>query len=232
MKIGEIIARTREEQNISQKELATMLSLEGMQVTNQAISKWENESTIPNALQFLTLCKLLGISDIYNTFIGGKPKNDYERLNYEGKQKANEYIDLLLRSGLYTEPTATPKIVSLRTLPLYHIAVSAGTGQYLDSDNFDLIDVGEDVPISADFGVRIAGDSMEPRFANGQIVWVHKQETIEHGDIGIFLLNEDAYCKKFMYTSDGIKLISLNPVYEPIQITETSDLRVFGKVVG
>ena len=232
MKLGEIIARTREEQNISQKELATMLSIEGVQVTNQAISKWENGSTIPNALQFLALCKLLGISDIYNTFIGGKPKTDYERLNSEGKQKANEYIDLLIRSGMYTNFPAKPKIIPLRTLPLYHISVSAGTGQFLDSDNFDMIEVGDDVPSAADFGVRIAGDSMEPRFANGQIVWVHQQESIENGDIGIFLLNDDAYCKKLKYTADGIQLISLNPAYEPIQINEASDLRVFGKVVG
>ena len=82
--------------------------------------------------------------------------------------------------------------------------------QFLDSDNYDLIEVGEDVPANTDFGVRIAGDSMEPRFRDGQIVWVHQQQTVENGEIGIFLYNGDSYCKKFSSTEDGVQLISLN----------------------
>ena len=155
MKIGEIISRTREERNISQKELANLLSLENVYVTNQAISKWENGSTIPNAVQFLAVCKILEITDIYKTFIGAK-KSAYDRLNHDGKQKVMEYIDLLIRSGLYTESITDAEIIPFRSLPLYHISVSAGTGQFLDSDNYDMIDVGEDVPSSADFGVRIS----------------------------------------------------------------------------
>ena len=231
MKIGEIIARTREDKNISQKEMAKLLFNENIHVTNQAISKWENGSTVPNAIQFLTVCKILGITDIYKTFIGAKAKTSYDMLNQEGKEKTLEYIDLLLRSGLYGASEDTPKIISIRSLPLYHISVSAGTGQFLDSDNYDMIEVGEDVPANADFGVKISGDSMEPRFANGQIVWVHRQQTIEHGEIGIFLYNGDAYCKKYD-CQNGLQLISYNRAYEPIQVSNHDDLRVFGKVVG
>ena len=231
MKIGEIISRTREERNISQKELANLLSLENVYVTNQAISKWENGSTIPNAVQFLAVCKILEITDIYKTFIGAK-KSAYDRLNHDGKQKVMEYIDLLIRSGLYTESITDAEIIPFRSLPLYHISVSAGTGQFLDSDNYDMIDVGEDVPSSADFGVRISGDSMEPRFAHGQIVWVHQQQSINHGEVGIFLYNGDAYCKKFEQNESGVQLISYNKAYAPIEITDNSEFRVFGKVVG
>lgn len=231
MKIGEIISRTREERNISQKELANLLSLENVYVTNQAISKWENGSTIPNAMQFLAVCKILEITDIYKTFIGAK-KSAYDRLNHDGKQKVMEYIDLLIRSGLYTESITDAEIIPFRSLPLYHISVSAGTGQFLDSDNYDMIDVGEDVPSSADFGVRISGDSMEPRFAHGQIVWVHQQQSIHHGEVGIFLYNGDAYCKKFEQNESGVQLISYNKAYAPIEITDNSEFRVFGKVVG
>lgn len=232
MKLGEIIAKSREEQNISQKELAGMLSTEGIRVTNQAVSKWENGSTLPNAVQFLALCKTLDITDIYGTFISKKHKTPFDALNIEGRKKAEEYIDLLTRSGLYTEEQAVPKIISLRTLPLYHISVSAGTGQFLDSDHYDMIEVGEEVPASANFGVRISGDSMHPRFIDGQIVWVQQQQTIQSGEIGIFLYNGDAYCKKFESSVKGVSLISLNKAYEPIHIAETDELRVFGKVVG
>lgn len=232
MKIGEIIAKSREEKNISQKELAGKLSDEGIRVTNQAVSKWENGSTLPNAMQFLALCKILDITDIYGTFISKKYKTPFDALNAEGKKKAEEYIDLLHRSRLYTEKQIVPKVISLRTLPLYHISVSAGTGQFLDSDNYDMIEVGEEVPVNANFGVRVSGDSMHPRFIDGQIVWVQQQQTIQTGEIGIFLYNGDAYCKKFESGADGASLISLNKSYEPIHIAETDELRVFGKVVG
>ena len=94
-----------------------------------------------------------------------------------------------------------------------------------------MIEVEENVPINANFGVRISGDSMEPQFSDGQIVWVHQQQIIEDGEIGIFIYNGDAYCKKYKSDSNGVYLISLNPQYSPIQVLETDELRVFGKVV-
>lgn len=232
MKIGDIVAQIREEKNFSQKELAKRLTSEGIHVTNQAVSKWENGSTLPNATQFLTLCKVLDIHDIYGTFIGKNYSTPFDLLNAAGKKKAEEYIDLLLRSGLYSDPVSFAEITPLRTLPLYHISVSAGTGQFLDSDHYDIVDVDDSVPANANFGVRISGDSMEPRFNDGQIVWVHQQQTIQNGEIGIFIYNGDAYCKKYESDENGVRLISLNHAYSPILLSDNDELRVFGKVVG
>ena len=231
MKIGEILAHTREQLGLSQRELAQLLSDAGVSVTNQAISKWENGSTQPNASQFLTLCRVLKISDIGETFLGMSTASPFRRLNEEGRRKAMDYIDLLERSGLYGSADAC-NVAVLRSLPLYHLPVSAGTGQFLDSDDHELIDVGSEVPASASFGVRISGDSMSPRFADGQIVWVQPQETIRQGEIGIFLYNGDAYCKKFGTENGQPVLISLNKAYSSLYINENSEFRVFGKVVG
>ena len=84
----------------------------------------------------------------------------------------------------------------------------------------------------ADFGVRVSGDSMEPLYLNGQIIWVHQQETLEDGEIGIFFLDGEAYVKKYHQTPDGISLISMNKIYAPIKISSGSVFRTFGKVVG
>lgn len=119
-----------------------------------------------------------------------------------------------------------------RVLPLYQLAVSAGTGEFLEDSGFDSVEVGEDVSPLADFGVRIAGDSMEPRFVHGQIVWVHRQETLEPGEIGIFLYNGAGYCKRLERGPRGVSLVSLNPRYAPIRVAEGDELRLFGKVVG
>ena len=53
--IGSIIAEKRAEQGLSQRELALALNRMGVQVSNQAVSKWENGATQPNATQFLAL---------------------------------------------------------------------------------------------------------------------------------------------------------------------------------
>ena len=119
-----------------------------------------------------------------------------------------------------------------RVLPLYHLAVSAGTGELLDGSDYDTVEVGEEVSPEADFGVRIAGDSMEPRFVHGQIVWVKRQETLRPGEIGIFLYNGAGYCKRLERRSGRVELISLNSAYPPIRVGPADELRVFGRVVG
>ena len=126
------------------------------------------------------------------------------------------------------DKTASP----VRVLPLYHLAVSAGTGEFLDGADYDTVEVGEEVSPLADFGVRIAGDSMEPRFVHGQIVWVHRQSELRSGEIGIFLYNGAGYCKRWEQSGDTTALVSLNPLYAPISVAEGDDLRLFGKVVG
>ena len=119
-----------------------------------------------------------------------------------------------------------------RILPLYRLAVSAGTGEFLDGDGYDTVEVGEEVSPLADFGVRIAGDSMEPRFVSGQIVWVRRQETLRHGEIGVFLYNGSGYCKRLEREGNRVELVSLNSAYPPIRVSAGDELRVFGRVVG
>ena len=142
-----------------------------------------------------------------------------------------EYISLLVDSGKYALEKATI-IPFTRVIKLFDIPASAGTGSFLDSDDFTEIEVGEEVPTDADFGIRISGDSMEPRFINGQIVWVKQQETLLNGEIGIFYLDGNAYCKKIKDDKEGLFLISLNSKYNPIPVTDNNSFKVFGKVVG
>lgn len=97
-KLGSILASHRKEMKISQLELAEQLTNYGINVSNAAISAWEKDSSVPNANQFLALCKILGITDIYNEFIGFNPNDAMARLNDEGKEKVLEYIGLLLLS--------------------------------------------------------------------------------------------------------------------------------------
>ena len=115
-----------------------------------------------------------------------------------------------------------------RLMRLYDIPVSAGAGNYLDDGAHEMIEVDGTVPDTADYALRISGDSMTPRFVDRQIIFVHEQPALDEGEIGIFCLNNEVYLKKL---GRGC-LISLNSRYEPIPIREHDDIRVLGKVVG
>lgn len=228
--IGSIIAEKRAERGLSQRELALALNRMGVQVSNQAVSKWENGATQPNATQFLALCSALNIQDVITEFTD-RPTY-LSQLNREGRRKVYEYADILRASGLFSRYEFADERVHIRHLPLYRISASAGTGQFLDSDDYEILEVGDEVPLSANFGVRLAGDSMMPRFVDGQIVWVRQQQTLNSGEIGIFLYDGQAYCKQFSAATDGIALVSLNDKYPPIRIRPEEELKVFGVVVG
>ena len=106
------------------------------------------------------------------------------RLNDEGVAKVMEYIDLLLLSDRYQKKEATI-IPFRRSIKWSLLSSSAGTGELLDEENFETIEVGEEVPAQADFGLALHGDSMEPRYHDGQAVWVQKTDTLRSGEINI-----------------------------------------------
>ena len=195
---GTRLAELRKQQGGTQGEVARFLTDQGWPVKTQAVSKWEKDTTLPNAAEFLVLCKLYRVTDVQRVFL--QPEISEER--------------------------------QLRSLPLYSLAVSAGTGQFLENAGYDMVEVGSEVSAQADFGVRIAGDSMAPRFVNGQIVWVRRQSTLEQGEIGIFYLNGQGFCKRLGREHGLPLLISLNHAYAPLHVREDDEFRVFGKVVG
>ena len=123
-------------------------------------------------------------------------------------------------------------VEAAREIKLFDLAASAGTGNYLTDSDYTFIGVGNDVPKSADFAIRVSGDSMEPKYHDKQIVYVKSQPDIENGQVGIFFLNGESYIKRFEKRSDGIYLVSFNSNYEPIEIKEWDEFKYFGCVLN
>ena len=230
MNIGEVIQNRRKELGMSQAELAEKLNAAGESITNQAVCKWEKNLTLPNARQLIALCRVLRVDDIMGEFTG---EGIFAGLNAAGRRKALEYTELLRRSGMFGAAEVLREVepVRLRLLPLYSLAVSAGTGQFLDGEDYEMVEVGAEVAEGANFGVRVAGDSMEPEFHDGQTVWVRQQRSLMTGDIGIFLYDGSAYLKQLVAKKNTMALHSLNPKYDDIIISPELPLRVLGKVV-
>ena len=216
---GKRLKAAREKKGLKQSDVADVLGIK----TN-SISRWERGDSTPSAPSFLQLCELYKIENPVAFFLYGRETS--LELNDEGLQIVRTLTGALEASGLYRL-----KERETRILPLYLMPASAGTGQFLDGSECEDFEADNSVPLSADFCIRIAGDSMEPRIQNGQIVFVKKQSTLEHDEIGIFSLNGDALCKKLYKSADSVELISLNTKYDPITIHAGDELRVFGKVV-
>jgi SOS-response transcriptional repressor LexA len=229
--IGEILAEARQNKHLSQPAVAEELAKMGIHKSHKSISTWEKGQAEPSCTILMALSKILGITDIYDRYYGDTPEHPYTLLNDEGKSKADEYIQLLVDSGKYAKHTAESVDFTPREVKLFYLPASAGPGEFLDSsDGFDMVTLPEDAPKETDFMIRILGDSMEPQFMDGEIVYVKQQKAVENGEIGIFGLEGKSYIKKFRSTPNGSFLISLNPKYDPIPIN-VEDFVVFGKVV-
>lgn len=219
--IGQLLKQAREKANMKQGDVAQALG-----VRKNTVSRWECDEIAPAAPSFLQMCELYQIRNAVSYFRHGR---DYEwNLNAEGVRLIEQLGKALEASGQYSPVYDTQEV---RTLPLFLMPASAGTGLFLDGDDYEDFEVDNSVPLSADFCIRIAGDSMEPRIQNGQIVFVKKQQSLEPGEIGIFSLNGEALCKVLSKTASGVSLVSINKAYEPIEICNDDELRVFGKVV-
>jgi transcriptional regulator with XRE-family HTH domain len=228
MELSRTLAALRRDRSLSQAAVAKFLTARGCGLTQRAISKWERGDTVPNAEQFLLLCELYGVRDVLWTFCG--LPEAAEALNERGRQRLSEYARLLTASGEFSEGARRERAAVRRRIPLYALPVSAGTGQFLDSGDYELLEADGTAPLSANYAVRISGDSMAPRYLDGQIVYVQQQQTLRRGEIGIFLLNGDAYCKRL--AGDGAAVLeSLNTRYPPVPVREFDEFRVLGKVV-
>lgn len=114
-------------------------------------------------------------------------------------------------------------------LDMYDMPVSAGRGACIDYAKAETIQVPRTYETEqANYMVRISGDSMEPRFEDGDVVLVKAVPTVDKGDIGIFVVNGQAYIKELGEN----ELISLNPKYDNIPLLENDSGYCQGKVIG
>ncbi|EOG8959632.1 helix-turn-helix domain-containing protein [Staphylococcus pseudintermedius] len=82
-----------------------------------------------------------------------------------------------------------------------------------------------------DFALQVNGDSMEPLFEDKEIIFIDKTKQINSGQIGIFVIDGEAYLKKVFISDKGIRLVSLNSKYPDLHFDSSHDIKVAGKVI-
>ena len=247
--IGLRITEARKSRGWNIGEMTEYLHGYGIDLTKGAVGKWETGETVPNAYQFIAVCTALGMDESLAAYRA----SHVPELNEEGMKKVAQYRQDLISSGNYRPAPKRKAIhaISRVDMPICLMPAAAGTGNYLDdADYYEEISFPKDqVNPRAELGIRVSGDSMEPVYHDEQIVWVQKCNSLDPGDVGIFIYDGKAYIKVYgeqepdedvlehYTTSDGTVrpqpvLISYNDEkYDPIVISPYSPFRIFGKVL-
>ena len=160
-----------------------------------------------------------------------KITNTARKLNTDNKKIVLRTSEGLLESQNEEETkiNEVSDVIQLYSYDYYDHPASAGTGQYLNDVRVERIEL--PVDIDADFVIPIKGDSMEPDYHDGDLVFIQTSVDLNNGVIGVFNYNGDAYIKQLVIDEDQAYLHSLNPAYKDMPITQETEFRIIGEVV-
>ena len=157
----------------------------------------------------------------------------YDQLEPPGQRKVITYAEKLRdeqeKRKKAKKNEVSEKVVQFYGYDYYDHATSAGTGQYLNDVRVERIELPVDV--DADFVIPIKGDSMEPDYQDGDLIFIQTSVDLNDGVIGVFNYNGEAYIKQLVIDEDQAYLHSLNPEYKDMPITPETDFRIIGEVV-
>lgn len=179
---------------------------------------------------FECITALIGRIEIFADEIRYAPENQVFDYSKHNKRFMTGEIESLKEIIGIMLPVVNPTINRGIVIPFYETPVSAGVGSWLSDDTpTEWITLPRnDKTENSDMILEIRGDSMQPRFYDGDKVLVKSSESIMEGEIGVFILNGESYIKEM---GKGC-LISLNPTYKPIKIGRFDDIHCVGKVIG
>lgn len=118
---------------------------------------------------------------------------------------------------------------SIRIIPLFDFAACAGDGFFID----------ESVPHEettdytgiADYAVTVSGDSMEPTVKNKSMIFIKKEAAPEHNEVGLFVVDGEVMCKRYIKQGRGYKLVPDNKKHKTYTGKEISTITYLGKVI-
>lgn len=231
LKMGAIIRTYRQRAGLSTKELADML-----ETTDGSIRHWETDMNYPPMDQLKNLCEALSIP--VEELFGLKPEmvldaNETHVINFyrQSSDVGKRIIENNAQSVYESEQEAHDLDLKYHCdiIPLQATPAAAGTGcEFVDArPDYQFIRISERSQ-NADTLIRVSGRSMEPRYHDGDLVFVKYTESAEDGD--------DVICS----TADGVvikhkignKLYSLNRDLPYGEKHEDDHVRIIGKVLG
>lgn len=132
-----------------------------------------------------------------------------------------------------TSDPLTPKSNGYPTVRIPVLGdVAAGVPILAQQDIIGYEDIPADMAKTGEyFGLKIKGDSMEPKIHDNDIVIVKSMSDAENNDIVIAMINNEATCKRLHKYSNSVVLTAINSDYKPIEVTPDENIQILGKVV-
>lgn len=243
--IGAKIKEFRLKRNLTQKELAKLVS-----VGDTTIANYEKGFRSPKKDTMFDLANAFNISidDLFPPIQNDSSSNTsqiqsiYDELTPLRQNKVLNYADRQLKEQR-NEGETRENEVSENLTSLYQVEVVSETAAargfnygfgYDDTDR-EIIEVDEQPP-RHDIATKVSGDSMQPDYQDGDILYlVDKGLTTYNGDLAVIAYGDRSYFKK-IYTENGcLRLVSLNDKYEDIVLdfppAEDTHIKIFA-VVG
>lgn len=232
--IGENIKQYRLQNGWTQQELGAKIG-----ISKNAIGNYEKGFRSPKKDTMFDLANAFNISiddlfppiqkDSYSPT--SQIQTIYDELKPPRQAKVLTYAERQLKeqNEEKTKINEVSEVIQFYSYDYYDHPVSAGTGQYLNDVRVEQIEL--PVDIDADFVIPIKGDSMEPDYHDGDLVFIQTSVDLNDGVIGVFNYNGDAYIKQLVIDKEQAYLHSLNPAYNDMPITPETDFRIIGEVV-
>lgn len=246
IKFGKMLDLFRQEKNMTMEELGAYLGR-----NKSTVSRWISGERYPKIEEVEQIVSFFD-TDV-ETLLFGADKIDAKnsilslinetssQLNPPRQQKVYEFAKHELEEQQESE--RRNKIQSLQKYREmkeqkeefadieWYGCVSAGTGEFI-FDNKEVISLPKkQIPLEADFCLTVNGDSMEPLIHHHDYIFVSKQDTLFNGNIGVVIVDGEAFIKKVFFENDKARLQSFNKKYKDIIVDDSNDFRIIGKVV-
>lgn len=183
------------------KKLTQKEFAELINVTQSTVSKWEKGETEPSFSELNLIYKIYG----KNLVDGSMAKIELEK----------EWIQI----KFYED-----------------VKASAGCGIDNHCDNFELLTVDRKllnprVDPAKHHGIRVVGDSMEPTFKDGDVIFIEAYTgDFANNRVYIIKRQDDVFIKRLKKSGELFEIISDNPDYESYKL-EHEKIQIIGRVV-
>ena len=138
---------------------------------------------------------------------------------------------VVIREEKSTIPAGFEPLPEMTTIPLVG---SIACGTPITAEENVEARIGIPAAWNADFALTCKGDSMAPRYQDGDVVCIRCQPEVENGEIAAVRIGEEATLKRFYQEGETVTLVPVNPAYTPLVYRgpELSDIQIEGRVVG
>lgn len=197
----------------NERNIAPTVVCKEIGLTGTSYSKW-TDTSIPRKATLFKLADYFGVSVDY--LLGNTV--DAEKENALGEKSSAVVLDSQ----------------NIFMIPIYENA-SAGFGAMAIDMVIDYTPLFFTSAKEAEETICIVvrGDSMFPKIEDGDLIQVHKQSSVDSGQVAVVLVDgEEAFVKKIVYGETWIELHSFNPMYKTIRFNgeETQRVRILGVV--